>query len=151
MHERLSSIRSEKDDFVPLGHAALHPRRSGRHTRNSQADCLWPLLQQPAHRQSRYMAFDDVSRDFGGVTRGEIGRYAKPFPDGLKVCGFFHGDGEARVLEMLHPTHAATAVRILVNKDRRCLCKRRLRRHDQRQRDYSECASPCETARMNDR
>ena len=29
MHERLSSIRPEKDDFVPLGHATLHPGERG--------------------------------------------------------------------------------------------------------------------------
>jgi hypothetical protein len=97
------------------------------------------------------VALDDVSRDFGGVTRREIGWYAKAFSDDLKVCGFLDRNGEARIFEMSHPTRATTAVWILMNKDRCGLGKRRNRRHDQCQRSDPECVSPRQTARMNDR
>jgi hypothetical protein len=71
------------------------------------------------------VALYDVSRDFGGVTRSEISWYAKTFSDDLKVCGLLDGNGEARIFEMSHPTRATTAVRILMNKDRWSLGKRR--------------------------
>jgi len=71
------------------------------------------------------VALDDVSRDFGGVTRSEISWYAKPFLDDLKVCGFLDRNGEASIFEMSHPTCATTAVWILMNKDGWSLGKRR--------------------------
>jgi hypothetical protein len=71
------------------------------------------------------VALDDVSRDFGGVTRSEISWYAKTFSDNLKVCGFLDRNGEVRIFEMSHPTRATTAVWILMNKDRWSLGERR--------------------------
>jgi hypothetical protein len=97
------------------------------------------------------VALDDVSRDFGGVARSEISWYAETSSDDLKVCGFLDRNGEASIFEMSHPTRAATAVWILMNKDRRGLGKRRNRRHDQCQRNDPKCVSSRQTARMNDR
>jgi hypothetical protein len=59
------------------------------------------------------VAFDDVSRDFGGVTGSEISWHAKTFSDDLKVCGFLDRNGEASIFEVSYPACATTAVWIL--------------------------------------
>lgn len=77
------------------------------------------------------MAFDDISCDFRGVTCSKIGRYAQALPDGLKVSRLLDGNGKACVLDMSHPTRAATAIWIFVNKDSCSLGRDRKRRHEQ--------------------
>jgi hypothetical protein len=71
------------------------------------------------------VALNDVSRDFGGVTRSEIGWYAKTFSDDLKICGFLNRNCEVCIFEVSHPACATTAVWILMNKDRWSLGKGR--------------------------
>jgi hypothetical protein len=68
---------------------------------------------------------DDVSGDFSGVTGREISRHAKAFPDHLEVYGLLNRNREPGISEMLHPTRTATAVWILVHKDRWSLGERR--------------------------
>jgi len=63
------------------------------------------------------VALDNVSRDFGGMTRSQIRRNTKPHSDDLKVSGLLDRDGKTRVLEMPHPARAATAIRTFVNKN----------------------------------
>ncbi|MFX5570694.1 hypothetical protein ABTD96_20445, partial [Acinetobacter baumannii] len=50
-------------------------------------------------------------------TRRKVSRYAKTFPDSMKICRFLDRDGETSRLEMAHPTRAATAIWILMNQD----------------------------------
>jgi len=65
------------------------------------------------------MSLQHISIDLSGVASREIGRHPQSFPDGLKICGLLNPNSEARVLEMSHPTGAATAIWILMNQDRR--------------------------------
>jgi hypothetical protein len=124
-HEGSSASRSEENSVVPLRFSTFHSRRSDRHTGNGQPDSVRPLIQQFPYGQSRDVTLDDVSGNFGSVTRSEIGRYAKAFPDDLQVCGFLNRYREPGIPEMLHPTRTATAVWILVHKDRWSLSERR--------------------------
>jgi hypothetical protein len=84
------------------------------------------------------MPFQHVSTELSGVASREIGWHPRPFLDGLKIGGFLNCNGEAGIFDVLHPARAATAVWILVNKDRGSLGERRNRRHDQCQPDYPE-------------
>jgi hypothetical protein len=88
------------------------------------------------------MSLQHVSIDLSGVASREIGWHPQPFLDGLKICGLLNRNSEAGIFDMLYPARAATAVWILMNKDRWSLGKRRTRRHDQCQPNYPECASP---------
>jgi hypothetical protein len=88
------------------------------------------------------MSLQHVSIDLSGMASREIGWHPQPFLDGLKISGLLDRDGEARIFEMSHPTRTATAVGILMNKDRWRLGKRRNRRYDQCQPNYPERASP---------
>jgi len=97
------------------------------------------------------MSFQHVSTDLSGVASREIGWHSQPFLDGLKIGGLLNCNSEAGIFDVLHPASAATAVWILVNKDRGSLGERTNRRHDQRQRDYPEGASPRQTASVNGR
>ncbi len=63
------------------------------------------------------MTFNDVPIRLGRMTRREVGRYAKAFPDRMKIRRFLDHDGETSFLEMAHPTRAATAIWILMNQD----------------------------------
>jgi len=67
------------------------------------------------------MSLQYVAIDFSGVASREVGRHPQSFPDGLKIRGLLNPNTETRVLEMSHPTGAATAIWILVNEDRRGL------------------------------
>jgi len=67
------------------------------------------------------MSLQHVSIDLSGVASREVGRHSQSFSDGLKIRGLLNPNRETRVLEMLHPSGAATAIWILVNKDRRGL------------------------------
>jgi len=65
------------------------------------------------------MPLQHVSIDLSGVASREVGWHSQSFPDGLKICGLLNPNSETSVLEMPHPTGAATAIWILVNQDRR--------------------------------
>lgn len=63
------------------------------------------------------MTFNDVSIRLRRMTRREVGRYAKAFPDCMKIRRFPDRHAETSFLEMAHPTRAATAIWILMNQD----------------------------------
>ena len=86
-HEGLPITGSEKNNIIRLGGTALHPRRSDGHTRDRQSGGGRPFFEKPSYGNCRYVSFQDISIDLGGVARGEIGRHSKPFPDALKVGG----------------------------------------------------------------
>ena len=110
-------LRFEAIDAGQIGkEMLLEPSRSG-------------LVKADMEEHVTFPAFSSQrGRDFGSVTRGEIGRYAKASPDQLKVFGFLDRDGEAGFFEMSHPPRTTTAIRILVNQDDWLLSIRRERR-----------------------
>jgi hypothetical protein len=150
-HEGLPTAGSEKNNVIRLRFTALHTGRSHGHTRDGQSGGGRSFFQKPSYGNCRYVSFQDISIDLGGVARGEIGRHSKPMPNDLKVGGLLDCDGEARGLKMLHPTRAAPAIWILVNEDTWTLGEDIKRRHDQRRHGYPESASPRQTARMINR
>lgn len=78
----------------------------------SQPDGGRPFFQQSTYGRCRHMALDHEFRLFCGMAGGKIGRHSQTFPDGLQLSHLPDRDGKPRVLEVLHPTGAAPAIRI---------------------------------------
>jgi len=131
-HEGLPTTGSKKNNVIRLRFTALDPGRSDGHTRNGQSSGGRSFFQKPSYGNCRYVSFQDISIDLGGMARGKIGRHSKPISDDLKVGGLLDRDGEARGIKMLHPTCTAPTIRILVNQNVGSLREGRRLRHDQR-------------------
>lgn len=77
------------------------------------------------------MALDDISCDFGGMTRSKVVGYAEASPDGLEISRLLDRDGKPGVFDMSHPTRAAPAIWILMDKNLESLGGGERKWHDQ--------------------
>src|SRR5437016_12764542 len=75
-HERLSAIRTEKYDLVPLRCFPLHSRRPYGHARDRQSDGGRPLFKQSSDGGRRDVSLQHVPIDLGGVASREVSRHS---------------------------------------------------------------------------
>ena len=100
------------------------PGRADRHARDGQADRLRLQGEQPADFRRRDMALEGIPLDRRRMACAERIGDAHPLAHRSRVVRRRDLDREAGVRQMLHPSRAAVAARILVDVDgRRCACR----------------------------
>src|SRR5262249_776402 len=116
-HVRPPPIRPKQDYIVFFGLAAIHPGRADRHAGTGQAGCVGLVGKEEVQGGGWNVPLDDITHNLCGVAGGEIIGNAEPLLHRIDVRGVEYLGDETRLLEMLDPTRATTAARILVNRD----------------------------------
>ena len=119
------TVLIDQQYIVRIAHPAvfgsIHPRGAARHCRHRKTDCLPFLIEQTVDFSGRYVSFDYVTRDFGGVARAKPDWHPQSLPC-VAVTVVETRGRETISFEMTNPVNAAAAGRAFPDLDgnRRC-------------------------------